>query len=41
MLQSQRIQHTQAFAEECFGYEGYDGILYAQHNTPTMSVFVF
>lgn len=32
VLQSQRIQHTQAFSEECFS-EGYDGIFYssAQH----------
>lgn len=33
MLQSQRIQHTQAFAEKCFG-DGYDGILYASAQHP-------
>lgn len=33
VLQSQRIQHTQALAEECFG-GGYDGILYASAQHP-------
>ncbi|MBF5005331.1 RES family NAD+ phosphorylase [Diaphorobacter caeni] len=33
VLQSQRIQHTQSFAEECFG-ECYDGILYASAQHP-------
>jgi hypothetical protein len=33
VLQSQRIQHTQAFAEECFA-KNYDGILYASAQHP-------
>ena len=33
VLQSQRIQHTQSFAEECFG-ECCDGILYASAQHP-------
>ena len=33
VLQSQRIQHTQSFAEECFG-ERCDGILYASAQHP-------
>lgn len=33
VLQSQRIQFTQAFAEECFA-AGYDGILYASAQHP-------
>lgn len=33
VLQSQRIQFTQAFAEECFS-AGYDGILYASAQHP-------
>ncbi|GAB4087595.1 RES family NAD+ phosphorylase [Hydrogenophaga soli] len=33
VLQSRRIQHTQAFAEECFG-GSYDGILYSSVQHP-------
>ena len=33
VLQSQRIQHTQALAENCFS-NGYDGILYASTQHP-------